>query len=190
MQTTLVFGLGLALLAQASAAAQELPRVFGRTLDFSFVDAPAMRGELLATGQDSVWIGLSSGQMVSVPLRRLSRVRVSESGIKAGGILIWAVVGGLVTGGALTGACGAVEDASCGGVLPATLVSWLLFGGIAAAITGSGHRSLVPDAKTLRPYARFPQGLPASFPHTGAQSLASPPGDSVMSALPRRDNRR
>ncbi len=163
MRTVLMLTLGIAILTH-SAAGQERPRIFGRTLDFRLVDSTALRGELLAAGRDSIWVLPLEGSAHVIPLRWIAGARVSQSGITAKTMLIWAVVGGLISGGALTGACSTVEDASCGAVLPVTLGAWLLVGGLAAAVTGSGTRSLPPDAAALSPYARFPQGLPPSYP--------------------------
>ncbi len=67
-------------------------------------------------------------------------------------------VGPILSGALLTSACNTVEDADCAFVLPAVLVSWGLFGGICAAMSGSGMRPVNPNQ--LAPYARFPQGLP------------------------------
>jgi hypothetical protein len=177
---TAVIAFGIVALSRA-AASQELPRTLGSTIDFRLVNSTALRGELLAAGRDSIWILPADGRARALPLSQIARVSVQQSGITAKAILMWAVVGGFVTGGALTGACSTVEDASCGLVLPATLFSWLLVGGLSAAMTGSGQFPLARTADGLRPYARFPQGLPVDFPLFNEQDRTTAPRDSTPS---------
>jgi hypothetical protein len=156
------------LLATSPVAAQShagphQPRRLGSRVQVVFVrDAPRATGELLAVRQDSLWL-LAPDQMLAVPMAQVRQVEVRRPGLNAGGVLIWTLVGGLLTGGALTAACSSVEDASCGGVLPAVLLSWGIVGGITAAATGSGTRRLPAQPPALAPYARFPQGLPPGF---------------------------
>lgn len=80
--------------------------------------------------------------------------------------MAWSLVGGLVSGVALTAACGSVEGAECGAVLPGVILSWGLVGGLSAAtLSGSSSQRLAPEEwERLRPFARFPQGLPEGFP--------------------------
>jgi hypothetical protein len=141
--------------------AQHRRSVFGAKVRLVRYDGLRSSGELLAAQGDSLWL-LASGAMYAVPLDKLQDVQVRRPGIDAVGILGWALVGGLVTGRALTAACSTVAE-DCGGVFVGTMLSWGLVGGIAAAITRSPHRWLSPGAAALAPYARFPQGLPPGF---------------------------
>jgi hypothetical protein len=171
-------GLVLTMAATGWAAAQELPPL-ARTLEFRLGDTASLRGELLSAERDSLWILPPDGGVRVVGLRDVSQVRRRLSGMSAGGILIWATLGGLASGGGLTAACANVEDTSCGAVLPVTLGLWWLAGGVAAAVSGSGQRTVALTVNALRPYARFPQGLPDGFPLAGlrreAREVRSPP---------------
>jgi hypothetical protein len=146
-----------------SRAGPYQPRPLGSRVQLVFVrDAPRATGELLAVGQDSLWL-LAPDRMLVLPMAQVRQVEVRRPGMNAGGVLIWTLVGGLLAGGALTAACSSVEDADCGAVLPAVLLSWGIVGGITAAATGSGTHRVPARPVALAPYARFPQGLPPAF---------------------------
>jgi hypothetical protein len=121
-----------------------------------------VRGELLAVGQDRLWVRGKEG-VTEVPLPEVKEIKVRRHGFGGQAAMTWALVGGLVTGGALGGACASVEDAdNCGGVALVTAGAWLLVGALAApAMESSSQEHLshpVPDQ--VRPFARLPQGLP------------------------------
>jgi hypothetical protein len=158
-----------------SLSGQRVQSVLGSRVRLERRDGSRLSGELLAAERDSVWV-LDRGEIAVMPLVLLQSVQVRRGGgPDATGILVWAVVGGLVTGGALTAACSSVTE-DCGGVFVGTLVSWGLVGGIAAAITRSPHRWLPLDAHAIAPYARFPQGLPPSVtPNMRRAPSPSPP---------------
>lgn len=163
MRTTLVFSVGLAVLLSGAADAQRIHSVYGSRVDLTLLGGRRLSGELLAARQDSVWVLPRRAKLSVLSLSDIARARVPRTGPSAGGMLVWALVGGTVSGLALTAACSSVDGADCGGLLPAMIVSWGLVGGIAAAITGSGSRPVNVDARGLAPYARFPQGLPPGF---------------------------
>jgi hypothetical protein len=145
----------------APGQAQHRRPLLGSQVRLELYDGSGMSGELLAVQQDSVWL-LVRGEMRVIPLGGLERVQVRRPGIDATDILLWTVVGGAATGGALTAACSSVSE-GCGPVFVVTLVLWWLVGGIAAENTQSPDRWLRPDSAALAPYARFPQGLPPGF---------------------------
>lgn len=165
MRNAGILVLGLGIITPPHLTSQEFPRPVTRSLEFRLADASApLRGELLAAERDSLWILPHSGPVRTLALAAVSEVRGQHSGMTSRGILVWATFGGLASGVALTAACATVEDASCGAVLPVTLGLWWLVGGLAAAVTGPGRFTLPRAAEALRPYARFPQGLPVNFP--------------------------
>ncbi|MDH4043090.1 MAG: hypothetical protein OEY20_09370 [Gemmatimonadota bacterium] len=124
---------------------------------------PTIQGELIAVSPDSLWL-LQSSTTIAVPLAEVGGVQMRRFHSGASAALIWGLVGGLVSGGLLTAACATVEDASCGGVMAFSLITWGLWGGIGAATLGSSStRTLPPSEGALRGYARFPQGLPGDL---------------------------
>jgi hypothetical protein len=121
-------------------------------------------GELIAVSPDSLWL-LDDDALSAFPLARMRRVDVRESSFSAGTALLWSLAAGLISGAALTAACESVSG-DCGAVLPTVLLSWTFFGTIGGlAVQPSRYTELpAPAADQLRPYARFPQGMPDSFP--------------------------
>ncbi len=138
-----------------------------RGREVSYATAPRagqsgrLRGELLAVDQDSVWV-LGKQGVVAVRLGDLTEGWVRRHGLKRStGILFGSLVG-LASGVALMAACSSVEGAeSCGALVPA----FTLTGGVLGVLAGvsmesSSHLQLPATASALRPYARFPQGMP------------------------------
>jgi len=137
--------------------------------------AEELAGELMAVSADTLWVGVAQDSgIVSIPLAQTRTVEVRRHKLGAGKAMTYSVILGLATGGALGAACASVEDADCGGVLPAVLLSWVLWGGLSAISLESSARVGIPaaDWKRLRPYARFPQGLPDSLPRRGVAFTA------------------
>jgi len=163
MRKHVVAAVTLAMLTAGTAAAQRQESVLGTRLALDRRGAAALNGELVAVRNDTLWLLPPDGTMRVVRLSEVTRARVPRPGISAGGVILWTLVGGALSGGLLAAACSGVEDADCGGVLPGVMVSWGLVGGLSAALAGSGWRSVAVDAAALAPYARFPQGLPAGF---------------------------
>ncbi|HWP37412.1 MAG TPA: hypothetical protein VNL18_07645 [Gemmatimonadales bacterium] len=153
---------------------RDVRSAFGSRVRLERRDGSRVSGELLAAARDSVWL-LDRDEMIVVPLVLVRSAQVRRPGIGATGILVWAVAGGLLTGGALTAACSKVWEEGCGAVFTYTMVSWGLVGGLAAAITRSPHRWLALDVPAFTPYARFPQGLPPRFAPGGRPASTPPP---------------
>jgi hypothetical protein len=122
---------------------------------------PLVRGELIAVSVDSLWV-LGPTAFTAVPLAGLAGVQMQRFRSGSSTALVWALVGGLVSGGLLTAACSTInEGGGCAGVMVFSLVTWGLWGGIGAAtLSSSSVRTLPASAPALGPYARFPQGLP------------------------------
>ena len=141
---------------------------FGRAI--TVVPKPAagfakMDGELMAVGADSLWIRADT-TLVPLPLAAIDHVAVRRHDLNGRTGLLWAVAGGLATGSALSAACSSVEDADCGGVFLGVMGVWLVLGGTSAASVETSAKVVIaaPDWEGLRPYARFPQGLPPPPP--------------------------
>jgi hypothetical protein len=123
---------------------------------------PRLKGELLAVGPSRLWVRGEDG-VAEIRLPRVREVRVRRHGFGARAAMTWALVGGATTGGALAGACASVEDSgNCGVVGLVVAGAWLLFGLLAAPSMESSSRIDLrePTPEQLRPFARFPQGLP------------------------------
>jgi hypothetical protein len=67
----------------------------------------------------------------------------------------------LISGGALTAACSSVAS-DCGSVFTGTMLIWGITAALAVpSMEGSRYKRIRdPSPQDLRPYARFPQGLP------------------------------
>ena len=137
--------------------------------------AEKLAGELMAVSADTLWVGVAQdSEIVSIPLAQVRRVEVRRHKLGAGKAMTYSVILGLATGGALSAACASVEGADCGGVLPGVFVSWMFWGGLSVISLESSAKIGVSagDWERLRPYARFPQGLPDSLPRRGVAFTA------------------
>ncbi len=145
-------------------------------------DRPEVKGELLAVGPDRLWVRGREG-VAEVHLPTVREVRVRRHGFGARRALSWALLGGLLTGGALAGACASVEGTNnCGAAGLAVAGAWLLVGALAAPSMESSSRIDLrrPSPEDLRPFARMPQGLP---PGLAPEDLA-PEADDTPRAPP------
>ncbi len=157
-------GLAALALALTDCATARVP-LFGRSVEVKPVSGhgdSATKGELLAVGAEQLWV-LEPTRVREVPFGEIGQVRVRLHGLDGGKAWTWTLAGAVLTGAALTAACASVEgDNNCGAAFALTAVPWGLFGGLSARSLEKSSRVLVrgPDFDALRPYARFPQGLP------------------------------
>lgn len=160
--------------AWADAGAQSRP-LGGRVRVTQSGSLPRLHGELIAVSLDSLWL-LRDSTLVAIPTRDMIRVEVKRRPMGGGQIMLWGLIGGAVSGAALTAACASYTD-GCGSVLPAVMLTWTLWSGIWAAVSGSAYQNYpVEHLQTNLPaFARFPQGLPDGF-HLGQPR--SVPSDS------------
>jgi hypothetical protein len=138
--------------------------VRGRTVEVRLLEEKAdpIKGELLAL-DSTVLLVLAPRGALQVPRGEIERVRVQLHGLGGAKAGAWAVAGALVTGGALALACASVDDAdNCGAFFAGTAVLWGLIGGPSAAGLARSSRVFIERSEldSLRPYARFPQGMP------------------------------
>jgi len=139
--------------------------VLGRPVKVALTDGGKdVKGELIAVGDDRIWIQDASG-VLELPVSAVQSVHVQRHSFSGGQAFKWAAIGGLVSAGALTAACQSVEGNETGGCAASGLVfGGLIVGASALAIPSinasrwQSFYSAKPEA--LRPYARFPQGLP------------------------------
>lgn len=140
--------------ASALGRAVEVRPVEGRGTE-------AAKGELLAVGPQQLWVMEREGPR-QVDTASIEQVRVKRHNWDGRRAWTWTIVGALVTSAALTAACGSVEGSGCGRVPLAVGSTWLALGGLSAVQLerSSTIRMNGPGFESLRPYARFPQGLP------------------------------
>jgi hypothetical protein len=136
---------------------------FGTRLKLDLRTGQQYSGELLVAQSDSLWLLSDTRELSVIHLGNVTCARVPRGGLSAPKVMIWSLIGGLVSGALLTAACSSVEGNDCGGVLAVTLVMWAGFGGINAAAAGSSWRQVDIEMETLMPYARYPQGKPPGF---------------------------
>ena len=171
--------MALAALASAGCAARA-PEAFGRSVTLVPKDGrePKTKGELLAVDAQAVWVRTPEGVREIDP-GSLREVRVRRHDMNGGWARRWGLIGGLLSGVALTVSCSSVEGNGGGGCAAVGLGSaalWMAVGFLAApSLESSSRLALRPDQRdSLRPYARFPAGLPKGVT---PQSLAEgPPG--------------
>lgn len=152
----------VALLMATGCASTPKVQVLGRTVTVEpDGDGHKVKGELLVVGPERLWVR-QSDHVAEVSLPAVRKVKVKRHSWDARRAGTWSLIGGLATGGALTGACAAADGDSCGGVFLITLGAWLLFGLLAAPLMESSSRVELPrpTEDELRPFARFPQGWP------------------------------
>ncbi len=165
---------GLAALLGGCATAGP-PTVFGRNVQVTTADGgrPAT-GELLAVQDGQLVVRTARGPQ-PVPLAGVREVRIKRHAWGGRRGLGWTLAGGLVTGAAMTAACSR-ETSGCGGVGLTMFGLWAVLGGLSSlSMEQASHFHMKsPTADDLRPFARFPQGLPPGFP--GPVQTSSAPG--------------
>jgi hypothetical protein len=153
--------------AVRSAAAQGHeggPPILGYHVVLKANDGDDAKGELIAVSPDSLWL-LRKDALAIFPLADMKQVKIRESSFGGGDAAIWSLVVGTISGLGLMAACSSVQDTDCGLILPVVLLSWTFIGGIAVlAVEPQRYAEFpAPSAEQLRPYSRFPQGLPEGF---------------------------
>ena len=116
-------------------------------------------GEMIAVSSDSVWVKVAN-TVLGVPMSSVTKIYVERqpNARSTKKLMIF----GLVTGVVMTASCLSLEDTtSC----PMALIGSLAASGLVALISNVGmdhirFTSIPLDPDQLRPWARFPQGLP------------------------------
>ena len=123
-----------------------------------------LRGELLAVEGDRLWL-LGADQQIQLRiLPEIRRVEMDRHGFGSRRIITWTAVAGGVTGAAMFGACSSVNDAGdCGGFSLVWIAAWAGVGALSGLLAQPTRRVAPHALEELRPWARFPHGLPADF---------------------------
>ena len=131
---------------------------YGGWIDLSLAAGGRVLGELIAAHDDTVFV-LSGGSLAAVANRDVVDGTLTAYDQPWGEIALW---GGL----------GALATLSHGWWLIFTMPTWAISGTVAAASASRAPRGMAVDRAmsvrrldptALRPYARFPQGLPAGL---------------------------
>jgi len=163
-------------LLSACATTEQTPSVLGRSVVVvPQAQGPKVRGELLAVAEDQVVLQTKEG-LHNVPIPQIREVRVRRHWFDSRRAWTWTLIGALVSGVGLGAACSSVEGedncAARGFILGA--LPWLVFGGLSsldqsAFLTVDGR-----EGDRLRPFARYPQGLPSGFDLHGLEKQPAP----------------
>jgi len=168
------------LLAGAAAggcAAKSPPQVFGRSVTLvPQGGAPKVRGELLAVDDRHVYVRTRDG-VSEVELASVKEALVQRHSMTPRKAFLWGTIGASLSGIGLTAACASVEGNDVGGCARVGGIAagiWLGMSAIAAAsFSSSANLPVAPWDKALRPFARFPAGLPKDVPPQAL--VAGPP---------------
>jgi hypothetical protein len=152
--------------------------VVGRTV--TVVTAPAkekVKGELLVVEKDRLYVRAEDG-VREIPLGSVREARVKRHGSGKSKAYTWSLIGGVVTGGALTAACSS-ESSDCGLVGLFTVGLWLGIGALCAPSFEKASRLDLyrPTIEQLRPFARLPQGLPPGVTPATLAAVTKVPAD-------------
>ena len=165
---TLVSGLVAATLA--AGCALPAPRVSpnGRTT-MLHTGSGRVNGELIAVSLDTVWmLTRPGGTLAPFASANIVRLDVQRHAMGATRTIQAMSLVGLATGVLLSIACSSVDDASCGAVIPATMIPYVGLGAIFGLFNFESAWLKYGSFEVIRarPYARFPQGLPDTLRKT------------------------
>jgi hypothetical protein len=126
--------------------------VHGHRVDVRLNAGCKATGELLAADTASLWLQPAPGRVWAVPLWAIERVDIEVYASESAAVAGWTALGTL-------------SSVSHGKFLILSLPVWLITGASMSAVAASGNdANLEPeDLPHVYEYARFPQGLPASF---------------------------
>jgi hypothetical protein len=117
---------------------------------------PLVQGELIAVDTDSVHV-LADGRLVSLGRATLCCAEVTAYRMDLSELQLWSVLG-------------MVSTLSHGFVLILTAPTWIIAGTAATASASYAPRVASIDPVVLRPFARFPQGIPPGLDRSTLRS--------------------
>jgi len=123
-----------------------------------------IQGELLAVEGGRLWYLASDESLRSASAPDISRVEIQRHPLGSRRIFRWTAVTGGVTSLGMMGACTSVSDGGgCAAFTAVWALAWAGVGGLAWAAARPTRRVGGEALEDLRPWARFPQGLPEGF---------------------------
>ena len=130
--------------------AHELEReAYGAWIDVGLAQGGRVLGELIAAHDDSLFV-LAADRLVGVAVRDVAGADLTTFAQPWGELAVW-------------GGIGAISALSHGWFWIFSLPAWGATTAIAAATASRAPRIRSIDPARLRPYARFPQGLPPTL---------------------------
>lgn len=140
--------------------------------------AGTLRGELVAATPDGIWIRDRSREFVLVPLDQVREAQVQRHNWTSRRMMAWTGIAGGLTSVGMWVACNAYEGSNgddCGGFVVTWALAWVVVGGVSAALVSPAWEPVsLRGAEGLRPWARFPQGLPPGFPPDAPDTVVAP----------------
>jgi hypothetical protein len=120
-----------------------------------------LRGELLAVEENRLWYLARDEQVRSVGASEIRRVELDRHDLGSGRIGTWSTLAGGVTSAVMFAACTSVSSGgACAGFTLVWALAWAGVGGLSWAFAQPRRRVGGHALEELRPWARFPQGLP------------------------------
>ena len=155
----------VALLTTIGCQPTRRPPQLGITTAVMMTDRVVHRGELLAVHRDSLVLAVGDS-LRWLPLDRILRASIDRRVLGVGPSMRGMMMVGVGTGLALTIACMSADSDGCAAsILPMTVGAGLLVGFLGGAETERFRYATFepPTAGQLRPWARYPQGMPAGL---------------------------
>jgi hypothetical protein len=128
-----------------------------------------VEGELIAAAPDSLYV-LTTDSLVSLATGTITSATLTAYDSRFGATMTWGILG-------------AVSTLSHGWFLILSLPMWVIAGTTTSASASKGPRVQAVDGALLRPYARFPQGLPPGLDR-GTLRRKATPGDGREGTSP------
>ena len=118
-------------------------------------------GELIAVTPETLFV-LSLDSLASVPTSAIRLATLTAYDAGHGVLRTWTLLGSLST-------------ISHGTLLILTLPTWITAGSLSTASASKSPRVQSLDPAALRPFARFPQGIPPGLDHRAIRQKRAPP---------------
>jgi hypothetical protein len=159
------------------AAQDPAHRVFGAQIHVLQGAEPDLRGELLASDMERLWMLDREHGFVEVGFAGVEQIRIQRHGVTARTVTRWTLVAGGLTSAAMLGACLSVDDSNgeCLAFTAVWALAWAAVGGLSGLVMRPSRRIGPGEVQELRPYARFPQGIPEGWIPGDSGGLAPNP---------------
>ncbi len=135
-------------------------RVRGAEVRVDRFQGESLHGEILAAEGGEVWIRSPAGVMWEVPSTSVRRVRVARHDVGVGG---WSLAAAGVTTSGMMVACAGFDEGGCAGDVILFALVWGIPAGLATLLVRRRRYVMLSEMDDLRPWARFPQGLPEEY---------------------------
>jgi hypothetical protein len=140
--------------------------LFGRDIRITRINGSerVVGGELLAVSGDTAWINGRRG-VVALLLSEAQSASLRRHSYTPGKAIRMGLISGAISGAGLALACSRTDTSGCGMAVPTMVATSLIVSGLMAlTLLPSASMPVKPiSAEMLRPYARFPQGMPVTF---------------------------